>query len=119
MDFVDKRTVIKQLDMTFSEAERPFVEQFARNRNCSIIGNKIVGSLKTLLDIHQLNKAKNKMIGKKLEIQSEDEDLNGLTGTVIMIAQTPGYLIVRLDLGQSLGGEIEISLEEAGFFNMK
>ena len=34
-----------------------------------------------------------------------------------MISTTPGYVMVRLDLGQPLGGEIEISLEEAGFIN--
>lgn len=117
MDFIDKRPVIRTMDMTFTEAERPFVEQVIRNRNVKINGNKIVGNLKTLLDIYRLNKAKNKMIGKKLEIKSEDDDINGLTGVVTMISTTPGYVMVRLDLGQSLGGEIEISLEEAGFFN--
>lgn len=117
MDYVDKKTVIKRMEITFSETERAFVEQFVRNRGGAISGNKVVGKLKTLWDIYKLNKEVTKMIGKKLEIKSEDPDINGLTGVVVMISQTPGYLQVRLDLGQSLGGEIEITLEEAGFFD--
>lgn len=117
MDYVDKRSVMKKFDMTFTEAERPFVEQFVRNKGGVIQGNKVVGKLKTLWDIYRLNKNINKMVGKKLEIKSEDDDINGLTATVMMVSTTPGYLVVRLDLGQSLGGEIEITLEEAGFFD--
>lgn len=117
MDYIDKRTVMKRMEVTFSETERPFVEQFVRKKGGSIVGNKVVGKLKTLWDIYRLNKEVNKMIGKKLEIKSEDPDIDGLTGVVVMISQTPGYLFVRLDLGQSLGGEIEITLEEAGFFD--
>lgn len=119
MDYVDKRTVIKKFDMTFTEAERPFVEQFVRNKGGKIEGNKLVGKLKTLWDIYRLNKDLNKMIGKKVEIKSEDEDINGLVATVVMISSTPGYITVRLDMGQSLGGEIDITLEEAGFFEEK